>query len=314
MKQILRSAVLTGCILVWATGALAQADYHYVHLAVPSPAEAVRWYDQYMECQPMADRPDAIDCGRVEIIFETGTTVGASPGTGIDHIAFSYADVTARMQELERVGVGGRGVRLQRFDDGATLAAVPGLFTHGFVFDPWGTRIELLEDPDTTGFHHVHLSSADPEVTLEWYQDAFGGERSSLNGQLEGLLFDEVWLIVSAHPDGTPAATEGRAIDHLGFLVADIDEAAAIKKAIQGAKASIKDFAAKAAIELISIGANPSTVAKRANTDLVSAPNANKVQFNKTAVNIMAKSDLPLADGEPAPLKAIEALSGKADA
>ena len=145
MKQMFRSAVLVAGVMTWATGALAQADYQYVHLAVPSPSEAVRWYTQYMECDASPDRAGAIDCGNVEILFEPGTTMGASPGTGVDHIAFSYADVTARMGELEGVGVGGRGVRLQRFDDGSTLTDVPGLFTHGFLFDPWGTRIELVE-------------------------------------------------------------------------------------------------------------------------------------------------------------------------
>jgi len=211
--------------VVMLPGIAIAADYQYVHIAVPSPPEAVRWYVQQMDCQAIADRGDAADCGKVEIIFEVLPTVGASPGTGIDHIAFSYADATAKMGELERVGVSGRGVRLQRFDDGSTLEEAPGLFTHGFIFDPWGTRIEILEDPDYLGFHHVHLSSSDPEATLDWYQNAFGGERDRLKGQLDGLLFDDVWLLISSHPEGTPAPTRGRTIDHLGFLVSDIDEA-----------------------------------------------------------------------------------------
>jgi catechol 2,3-dioxygenase-like lactoylglutathione lyase family enzyme len=221
-----KAPVLLGlAALAMIPGLASAADYQYVHLAVPSPPEAVRWYVQQMECQAIAGRGDAVDCGKVEIVFEVLPTVGASPGTGIDHIAFSYADVEARMAELERVGVSGRGVRLQRFEGGSTLENSPGLFTHGFIFDPWGTRIEILEDLENLGFHHVHLSSTDPGATLDWYQDAFGGERSRLKGQLDGLLFDDVWLLVSNHPEGTPAPTEGRAIDHLGFLVSDVDEA-----------------------------------------------------------------------------------------
>ena len=131
------------------------------------------------------------------------------------------------MAELEAVGVRGSGVRLQRFEDGSTLRDVPGLFKIGFIFDPWGTRIELVEDPEYLGFHHVHLSATDPDATLAWYRDVMGGKPASLKGRLDGLLFDNVWLLVSSHPAGTPATTAGRAIDHLGFVVSDLDAAAA---------------------------------------------------------------------------------------
>jgi len=131
------------------------------------------------------------------------------------------------MSELEAVGVGGAGVRLQRFEDGSTFRDVPGLFKIAFIFDPWGTRIELAEDPDYLGFHHIHLSSADPAATLAWYQDVLGGVPAILKGQFNGLLFDDVWLLVSQHEDGVPAPTAGRTLDHLGFVVTDMDEAAA---------------------------------------------------------------------------------------
>lgn len=213
--------------LALTAGTTMAADYHHVHLAVASPSLAVEWYSDHMECTPVAGRVDAVTCGNVEVHFDALVTVGGSPGTGVDHIAFSFANLETKMNELERVGVGGRGVRLQRFDDGSTLSDAPGVRVHGFVFDPWGTRIELVEDPVTLGFHHVHLSSSDPDASLQWYQDILGGERASLGGEVEGLRFDSVWLIVSAHPEGTPAPTRGRAIDHIGFLVSDIDEAAA---------------------------------------------------------------------------------------
>jgi catechol 2,3-dioxygenase-like lactoylglutathione lyase family enzyme len=202
------------------------AEYDHIHIAVGSPSEAVRWYVEHMECREIPDRTDAADCGNIRISFGAQPTVGGSPGTGVDHIAFSFADLESKMAALERAGVGGRGVRLQRFDDGSTLRD-DGLFTHGFVFDPWGTRIELVEDLEYPGFHHVHLSSTDPEAALDWYQEALGGERAQLAELLDGLRFDNVWLLVSTHAEGTPASTDGRAIDHLGFLVSDIDEAGA---------------------------------------------------------------------------------------
>ncbi len=205
----------------------AEADYHHVHITASSPSEGVRWYSRHMECEPIADRNDAANCGGVEVVFVVQPTMGSTQGTGVNHIGFSFADLTAKMNQLEAVGVRGSGVRLQRFPDGSTLRDIPGLFKIGFIFDPWGTRIELVEDPETLGFHHIHLSAADPEATLAWYRDTFGGEPASLKGQLDGLLFDDVWVLVSQHGEGTPATTEGRAIDHIAFVVEDLDEAAA---------------------------------------------------------------------------------------
>ncbi len=205
----------------------AEADYHHVHITTSSPPEGVRWYTEHLECQPVADRNDAADCDGVEVVFVPQPTMGSTQGTGVNHIGFSFPDLTAKMGELEAVGVRGSGVRLQRFEDGSALRDIPGLFKIGFIFDPWGTRIELVEDEEFLGFHHIHLSATDPDATLAWYRDNVGGVPASLRGRLDGLLFDDVWLLVSPHPEGVPATTEGRAIDHLGFVVSDLDSAAA---------------------------------------------------------------------------------------
>ena len=202
------------------------ADYHHVHITASAPSEGVRWYEQHLDCEPVADRSDAADCAGVELVFVVQPAIGSTQGTGVNHIGFSYPDLTAKMAELEAVGVRGSGVRMQRFPDGSTLRDVPGLFKLGFVFDPWGTRIEMVEDPERLGFHHIHLSATDPAATLAWYQDVFGGETASLKGRLDGLLFDDVWVLVS-EAESIPATTQGRAIDHIGFSVPDLDAAAA---------------------------------------------------------------------------------------
>ena len=202
------------------------ADYHHVHITASSPSEGVRWYNRYLDCEPVADRPDAANCDGVELIFVVQPTMGSTQGTGVNHIGFSYPDLTAKMAELEAVGVRGSGVRLQRFPDGSTLRDIPGLFKIGFIFDPWGTRIEMVEDHETLGFHHVHLSASDPTETLAWYEAVLGGEPASLKGRIDGLRFGDMWVLASQH-EGTPATTQGRAIDHIGFVVADLDTAAA---------------------------------------------------------------------------------------
>ena len=221
-------AVLTAVTLIAAPALAAAADYHHVHITTSSPAKGVEWYSEHMECEPLADRDDAANCDGVELVFVPQATTGGSQGTGVNHIGFSFPDLEAKMAELEAVGVRGSGVRLQRNDDGSMIRDIPGLFKIAFIFDPWGTRIELVEDHEYLGFHHIHLSATDPAETLAWYRDVMGGEPASMRGMLDGLLFDDVWLLVMQHPAGAaPATTRGRAVDHIGFMVDNLDTAGA---------------------------------------------------------------------------------------
>ncbi len=225
-KTTISAYVIAAAGVIAAPGMAHAADYHHVHVTASSPSEAVRWYSEYLDCQPVADRRDAADCDGTELVFVVQPTMGSTQGTGVNHISFSYEDLTTKMAALEAVGVRGSGVRLQRFDDGSTLRDIPGLFKIGFIFDPWGTRIEMVEDEEYLGFHHVHLSAADPEATLAFYREVMGGEPASLRGRIDGLLFGDVWLLASEHGEGTPATTSGRAIDHIGFVVDDLTAAA----------------------------------------------------------------------------------------
>ena len=201
-------------------GAAAAADYHHVHLAAPNVPEAVQWYITHMGCTAMS-RPDACQIGTTQLIFANRKPDAGSQGSGVDHIGFSFADLTAKMRAFETAGV----------KIVTPMRDAPGLFKLGFIEDPWGTRIEVVEDLEYLGFHHIHLRSADPDAALKWYQNVFGGETASLKGRLNGLRYGTVWLLVARPTEGQQiAATQGRSLDHLGFAFPDLDMAAAEMK------------------------------------------------------------------------------------
>src|SRR5262245_57421010 len=154
----------------------ATATLQQIYITAPSPSEGVRWYVRHLTCEPIPDRKDTARCGDVELVFIIQPTKGSTQGTGVNHISFSFPDLGSKMAELEKVGVQGTGVRLQRFPDGSMIRDVPNLFKVAFIFDPWGTRIELVEDPGSPGIHHVHLSARNPSATLAWYRDRLGGK------------------------------------------------------------------------------------------------------------------------------------------
>ena len=105
------------------------------------------------------------------------------------------------------------------------MREIDGLFKLAFVEDPWGTKIEVVEDHEWLGFHHLHLRSPNPDETLAWYENIFGGERDSLKGRIGGLRYGSLWFLVSRH-QGELAPTEGRAFDHLGWQFSDLRVAA----------------------------------------------------------------------------------------
>jgi catechol 2,3-dioxygenase-like lactoylglutathione lyase family enzyme len=185
----------------------------HIHLNVPDQAQAVAWYQKNFGGQPTTEAPDRLMFGQTRLIFLKKGDAPPSAGSAIDHIGFSFADLDAKMKELEAAGV--KVV--------TPVRDVQGLFKLGFVEDPWGTRIEVVQDPDTLGLHHVHLRAPDPAAVLSWYKEKFGGETAKLKNRIDGVKYGGVWVLAQR---GDAVPTEGRAIDHFGFRTTDLDAVA----------------------------------------------------------------------------------------
>ena len=201
-----------------ASAQTATLPYDHVHLAVPDQLAAVEWYRKNLGGQLSTEGKDRVTFGKTRFIFLKAENAKPSAGTAIDHIGFSFADLDAKMKELEAAGV----------KIVTPVREIPGFIKLAFIEDPWGTKIEMVQDPDTLGFHHVHLRAPDPEVSLAWYRERFGGETAKLKGRIDGLKYGDVWVLV-AKGDATPSV--GHAIDHVGWRVTDLDQTLAGLKA-----------------------------------------------------------------------------------
>ena len=194
----------------------ADAAYHHMHLTATTPEEGAQWYIKHMDCQAVPGRPERAKCGPIWFLFAAGTPSGPSVGSGVNHIGFSFTNLDAKVKQLEAAGIKLEG----------PIRDVPKLFKLGFLSDPWGTRIEIVEHPEFLGFHHIHLQTAEPAKTLAWYANLFGGKVTKLKDMIDGVLYvGGVWLM--AMPAKEPVApTLKRAVDHLGFSFPDLDVAA----------------------------------------------------------------------------------------
>jgi catechol 2,3-dioxygenase-like lactoylglutathione lyase family enzyme len=201
-------AVLTASPAAAQTPMLPVLDH--IHLNVPDQAKAVEWYQKNFGGQPMTESADRLMLGETRLIFLRNASGEPSVGSALDHIGFSFADLDAKMKELEAAGV--KVV--------TPVRDVAGLFKLAFIEDPWGTRIELVQDPDTLGLHHVHLRAPDTAAALAWYKEKLGGESGKLKDRIDGLKYSGVWLLAQ-RGDATPSA--GHAIDHIGWRTMNLN-------------------------------------------------------------------------------------------
>lgn len=196
--------------LTQITVATAQTlPYDHIHLNVPDPAAASTWYEKNFGGRRITEAPDRIMYGSTRLMFLRKADAQPSAGSAVDHIGFSFADLDAKMKEFEA-----NGVKVV-----TPVRDVPGLFKLGFVEDPWGTRIEVVQDPELLGLHHIHMRGPDTEAIFSWLLAKFGGERTPLKGRLDAIKyrgqgFSDMWILVQR---GESVPTIGRAIDHIGW-------------------------------------------------------------------------------------------------
>ena len=200
----------------------AAVPYDHIHLTASNAQEAVNWYVKHFGGSAGgfnrgdADRveypTDRVFYGDLSIIFFERAPTGGSIGTGVDHIGFSMENV----EEITAAAVADGGSQIGDFVEFSGMQIA-------FIEDPWGTKIELINDSETRGLHHIHLSSADPEGTLSWYENIFGGDIVQWKGVLPAINYSEVWLIV-ARANGEVAPTQGRSMDHLGWAADNLDD------------------------------------------------------------------------------------------
>ena len=214
MRLLTPALLMSIALLAPASRAAAQTaslPYDHVHLAAPDQAKAVEWYQKMFGGQTTPEGKDRLLFGKTRFIWLKSETAQPSANTAIDHIGFSFADLDAKMKEWQDAGV--KVV--------TPLRPVPGLVKIGFIEDPWGVKIEVVQDTETLGFHHVHLRSPDPAASLAWYKQRFGGETAKLKGTFDGLKYGDVWVLFAK---GDAAPSVGHALDHVGWRVTNLDK------------------------------------------------------------------------------------------
>lgn len=208
-------------LAAFQTPAFAQAGFvnmvDHIHLAAPDQEKAAEWYRKYMGGEVTAEGAERLMFGTTRIIFQKNATPKPSEGSVLDLVGFSVANLDATVRQLQA--------------DGVTIE-MPVTTVQGMkvaqVVDPSGTLIELVQDPQKLGLHHICVLTSNPSTTLAWFADKLGGNVERFKGQVDGINYGGVWLLAK---QGDSGPSTGHAIDHIGFRPVNVDAAVAALKA-----------------------------------------------------------------------------------
>jgi catechol 2,3-dioxygenase-like lactoylglutathione lyase family enzyme len=187
----------------------------HTHLVVPDLAKSRAIWKSFGGVEKSSGTLQFLQFPGMDILFREQTPTSGSGATSANHIAFSvksYADYKAKLE-----AVGAKFV-IDNAETGQILADLPS-----------GVRIEFVLDENQVEpikFHHTHLSAVDQAGLRDWYVKVFGADVGERAGMPSAVIpGGRVDVIAARGP--TPLPTQGAAIDHIGFEVADMDAFAA---------------------------------------------------------------------------------------
>jgi len=109
----------------------------HVHLFVPAPLEAQAWYVKMFGATPgKRGQFETATIPGAEIAITKDDTTQTTKGRSLDHIGFEVKNLNETVKRLEAAGI--------KMDRAPALGS-NGTTKIAFLFDPWGTYIELTE-------------------------------------------------------------------------------------------------------------------------------------------------------------------------
>jgi catechol 2,3-dioxygenase-like lactoylglutathione lyase family enzyme len=154
---------------------------------------------------------------------------GGTIGTTVNHIGFSVPDlkpVVARIKAngFKMITTDSVAATVTVTDD---IAAASPTTNIAFALGPEDVKVEFVEVKSQTApiqLHHVHFFGERNAQMQAWYAKTFG---AAAQPQAPGQVFVTAQLpgvTLSFSPSQTPTvATQGRALDHIGFEVKNLE-------------------------------------------------------------------------------------------
>ena len=148
------------------------------------------------------------------VVFNAAEPTGPSQGSVMDHFGFKVRNMAKFLAKWRAAG--------REVDSEFTGAE--GL-PNAYVTMPDGARVELQEDQglsvEVAGYH-IHFFTPQFEELLDWYLDVFGLELRP-RGSIQTTTNVPGMNMSFGNARGAVAPSRGRAIDHIGFEIDDLE-------------------------------------------------------------------------------------------
>ncbi len=155
----------------------------------------------------------------------TGGTIGST----VNHVGFSVPDLKPFVAKLKANGfkmitADSVAATVKVTDD---IAAASPTTNIAFVLGPEDIKVELVEvkaQQAPIQLHHVHFFGQQQAEMQAWYAKVFGAAAQPANPNQVFVTAQLPGVTLSFSPSQTPtAATTGRALDHIGFEVKNLE-------------------------------------------------------------------------------------------
>jgi catechol 2,3-dioxygenase-like lactoylglutathione lyase family enzyme len=140
------------------------------------------------------------------VMVRQGQPAAGTSGSTVDHVTWKVKDLKQSVDRWSK--------------DAAIVVS-----SSGVVTGPDGVMVRLIEDPSIDAairLDSISIVTVAPEETQAWYVKQFGAtpakSGATLTGKLPGVTLE------FSKAEAAPAGTRGRALDHIGFEVRNLEE------------------------------------------------------------------------------------------
>jgi catechol 2,3-dioxygenase-like lactoylglutathione lyase family enzyme len=171
---------------------------------------------------------DIIRFPNVLIFMADRAPSGGTKGTSVNHLGFGVQNVRAMVDAVKGAGypIVTRAELPAAQEVTDDLAYIANQHNHvAFVMGPDDTKVEFIEVKGLAtpiAMHHIHFASPQVDDMRAWYVKVFGAT-PGMRGSFQSADLPGVNLTWSPAPAGV-VGTEGRALDHIGFEVKELEK------------------------------------------------------------------------------------------
>ena len=240
MKPGLVSVALALLVPISASSALAQLAaakdgpvvYGHHHLNATNIEEQKKFFVNTLGGTAIkfgANNAEVVKFPNVLVFFRMQAPTGGTIGTTVNHIGFSVPNLR---QTVDKVKANGYKL-ITRTEVAPTqevkddVAAITPMVSIAFVLGPDDVKVELVENKQLQQtlpimLHHIHFFGQQNAEMQAWYVKVFGAKgRQAPNFPAADLPGVALNFSPSAQ---SVVGTQGRALDHIGFEVKNLEE------------------------------------------------------------------------------------------